>query len=272
MARRYNVGFDFAPLNQQANPGNWRARNRARVAQILQNVQRGNNVLRNARRVRDGIHAASSAFAATTGGAAIGQFLQSLSSDSSVHWSDSDDASGLIRPSPTPPAQSGPQYKRHRPPRLDLTSTQRYRDHPTEDAQVRQFGRPPNWLQLSLSQSQRTPRRSSQSFNIRFSPAPKPRRQHIRLSQRTRVRHFNVLRRFVRPWLLRHRLSRRAAQPGRRLDYLRSALRQTSRRILDLRKKYILAHRIYKPEIRRSLAAAKRAQWLARRRFQNALS
>jgi len=258
-------GFDFGQPRQRDER---RIRNYAneyaeRLNRWHGTVNRAARAVRHARRARDAIHAFSRGFSVTTGGAAIGkaaQFISDYWSDSdSIHYS-SDGSQALVQPTQPPPAQAGPQYKKHRPPKLNLQSTQRYRDWPGPDPSIPQFGR--NWLYLSAT-------RSTQRFT---HPSLSANRKRVKFgSPRTRRKALKTIRRALRPFILKRRLAARHRQ-RRGAYYLATDLRQAARRVLDLQKKYIIAHRIYKPAIRKNLAAAKRALYIARRRYRNAFT
>lgn len=265
-------GFDF-----QALPGHRRGQRRVfdydrqayvRVANSLGTINRVTRAARRARLARDGLYAAGRAFL-TAGAADIGRraynALTSDSSDPSVHWSDSD--TGFPGPSgPIPPPLTGPAYLQHRPTRLDLTSTQRYRDWPSTDPPARTFGASPNWLRYSSS----TPLSGFSQFGgslTQPSNSLSPRIRRLRARSPNQVARLeNTLRWFKTRLILRAR-SRRA---GRSKTRLASSLRQASRRVLHLRKKYIIVPARWKPRVRRALAKALRTRYIARRRFRNA--
>lgn len=168
-------------------------------------------------------------------------------------------------------------YKHSRPPALKLDSTQLYRSQPGTDPKKRTFAHPPWWTRAT---SGTPPSHTSFHNNSNWdrtrsqgsTPSPWSRRNYLNSpswltpSPNSALRHVRHLKWFKTRLLLRARSRRR----NRAKTYLGTALRQTSRRVLHLRKKYIVAHRSSKRRIRRALAKALRARYIARRRFRNA--
>lgn len=266
-------GFDFGPLPGRRRRPPRSAAFHAAIASTGRSLSRIENLRNAARRsslARTALTSAARAFGSSIA-ADVGRraynYLSS-SSDTSVHWSDSDTPGALIGPSrPIPAPQAGPSYRNNRPPALNLNATQLYRDHPTVDPPVRIFGRPPGWLYIS-----NTPEALSQPKYSPKGPKRKRRAPHFNtLSPRSRSRTRRRIRRFLKVAALKTTLSSRAARPNRHLDYLRTSLRQIARAVLHLRKRYILAHSRDKPAIRRALARVKHSQWRAKRRYRHAI-
>lgn len=134
------------------------------------------------------------------------------------------------------------------------------------------FARRGDWWRgfpSSSSRSFSTSRSSRSSRSLNSSQLTPWTRVQRRLNRKTYSQQQR-LQKVLKGFFLRARLKLRSRIPGRKKRYLGTALRQSSRRVLHLRKKYILAPRRWKPRIRRALAKALRQRYIARRRFRNA--
>lgn len=162
-------------------------------------------------------------------------------------------------------------YKNSRPPALKLDSTQQYRTQPGTDPKKRTFAHPPWWTRARSRSSLSSSNPSSRTFyTATGSQRSNSLSQRIVRLRQLSPSHVARLERTLGWFKTRLLLRARSRRRGRPKARLASALRQASRRVLHLRKKYILVPARWKPRVRRALAKALRQRYIARRRYRNA--
>ncbi|AXH75987.1 MAG: hypothetical protein [Cressdnaviricota sp.] len=232
------------------------------------NINNANRYADNARRIlraarwgRDAIHSFTTS--AVTAGTLSGLNSLYMSGEDPIVYNEHDPMhQTLTLPTPPPTAQRRPVHNQNR---LGKRKRQQFdlgEDSDTEENAILQYGlnnaRPPWWT---------------------FAPEHPPGGRYVRPVERDRrantfYRHPSWKRERIKnslSWFKTRLLLRaRARRPLRAKIYKATAVRQSNRRVLHLRKKYILAPRRWKPRIRRALAKALRQRYINRRRQRHA--